>query len=182
MNSETFHKPFHKLHTILVVNHGLQSTQEFGSIEALGMFLWACGHKQCMRQVKERLRRALGTVSHKFGEVLRAMVSFADTVIMPKDPTCSTVHPALRTYSPLFDGCIGAIDGTHVPVCVSRRSHDDYLNRKGWPSQNVLAVVDFDMRFTFVGVGMAGAVHDMAVLREGWTARTFPHPPSGWFP
>jgi len=61
-----------------------------------------------------------------------------------------------------------AIDGTHVPVCVSRRSHDDYLNRKGWPSQNVLAVVDFDMRFTFIGVGMAGAVHDMAVLREGW--------------
>ena len=178
MNSETFHK----LHKILVVNHGLQSTQEFGSIEALGMFLWACGHKQCMRQVKERLRRALGTVSQKFGEVLRAMVSFADTVIMPKDPTYSTVHPALRTYSPLFDGCIGAIDGTHVPVCVSRRSHDDYLNRKGWPSQNVLAVVDFDMRFTFIGVGMAGVVHDMAVLREGWTARTFPHPPPGWFP
>ena len=107
---------------------------------------------------------------------------FANTVIMPKDPTYSTVHPALRTYSPLFDGCIGAIDGTHVPVCVSRRSHDDYLNRKGWPSQNVLAVVDFDMRFTFIGVGMAGAVHDMAVLREGWTARTFPHPPPGWFP
>ena len=53
-------------------------------------------------------------------------------------------------------------------MCVSRKSHDDYTNRKGWPSQNVLAVVDFDMRFTFIGVGMAGAVHDMAVLREGW--------------
>jgi len=115
MNNETFHK----LHKILVVNHGLQSSQEFHSIEALGMFLWACGHRQCMRQVKERVCRGLGTVSQKFGEVLRAMVSFADTVIRPKDPTYSTVHGSLQPYSPLFDGCIGAIDGTHVPVCVS---------------------------------------------------------------
>ena len=106
-------------------------------------------------------------------------MSFAYTVIRPHDPTYSTVHPSLWPYSPLFDGCIAAIDGTHVPVCVSRRSHDDYTNRKGWPSQNVLAIADFDMRFTFVGVGMVGAIHDMAVLREGWTAPTFPHPPPG---
>jgi len=178
MNNEIFHK----LHKILVVNHGLHSSQEFHSIEALGMFLWACGHRQCMRQVKERVCRGLGTISQKFGDVLHAMMSFADIVIRPQDPTYSTVHASLRPYSPFFDGCIGAIDGTHIPVCVSRKSHDDYTNRKGWPSQNVLAVVDFDTRFTFIGVGMAGAVHDMAVLREGWTARTFPHPPPGWFP
>jgi len=92
MNNETFHK----LHKILVVNHGLQSSQEFHSIEAVGTFLWACGHGHCMRQVKDRLRRGLGTVSQKFGEVLRAMVSFADTVIRPKDPTYSTVHGSLQ--------------------------------------------------------------------------------------
>ena len=109
------------------------------------------------------------------------MMSFADIVIRPQDPTYSTVHASLRPYSPFFDGCIGAIDGTHIPVCVSRKSHDDYTNRKGLPSQNVLAVVDFDMRFTFIGVGMAGVVHDMAVLRQGWEAETFPHPPPGWF-
>ena len=116
MNNETFHK----LHKILVVNHGLHSSQEFHSIEALGMFLWACGHRQCMRQVKERVCRGLGTVSQKFGEVLRALKSFADIVIRPKDPTYSTVHASLRSYSPLFDGCIGAIDGTHVPMCLSK--------------------------------------------------------------
>jgi len=119
-----------------------------------------------MRQVKDRLGRGLGTISQKFGGMLHAMMSFADIVIRPQDPTYSTVHASLRPYS---------------PVCVSRKSHDDYTNRKGWPSQNVLAIVDFDTRFTFIGVGMAGAVHDMAVLREGWGARTFPHPPAGWF-
>jgi len=31
-------------------------------------------------------------------------------------------------------------------------------------------------------VGMAGAVHDMAVLRMGWEAPTFPHPPPGLLP
>ena len=30
------------------------------------------------------------------------------------------------------------------------------------------SVCDFDGWVTFVGVGMAGAVHDMRVLREAW--------------
>jgi hypothetical protein len=85
-------------------------------------------------------------------------------------------------YSPFFDGCIGAIDGTHIPVCVAQDAHDDYTNRKGWASQNVLTICDFNMWFIFVGVGMAGAVHDMAVLRKGWEAPTFPHPPPGALP
>jgi len=99
MNNETFHK----LHKILVVNHGLHSSQEFHSIEALGMFLWACGHGHCMRQVKYRLGRGLGTISQKFGDVLHTMMSFADIVIRPQDPTYSTVHASLRPYSPFFD-------------------------------------------------------------------------------
>jgi hypothetical protein len=57
---------FYKLHHILVGQHGLQSSQKFDSIEALGMFLWACRHRQCMRQMKERFHRGLGTVSQKF--------------------------------------------------------------------------------------------------------------------
>jgi hypothetical protein len=36
-----------------------------------------------------------------------------------------------------------------------------------------------DGRFTFVGVGMAGSVHDMSVLRECWKEKNFPHPPHG---
>jgi hypothetical protein len=42
---------FKLLHGTLVANHGLKSTQQCDSIEALGMFLWACGTRQCHSQV-----------------------------------------------------------------------------------------------------------------------------------
>ena len=89
------------------------------------------------------------------------------------------MHERLEKYTPFFDGCIGALDGTHIRVCVDRKAHDDFTNRKGWTSQNVIAVCDFDTRFTFVSVGKAGAVHDMKVLRDAWAVRGFPHPPQG---
>ena len=37
---------FRELHDTLVRYHGLRSTQEVESCEALGMFLWACGTEQ----------------------------------------------------------------------------------------------------------------------------------------
>jgi hypothetical protein len=45
--------------------------------------------------------------------------------------------------------------------------------------QNVLAICDFDMRFTFVLVGWPGSVHDMRVFNDALCkyATLFPHPP-----
>ncbi|KAL6596004.1 hypothetical protein ACP70R_047368 [Stipagrostis hirtigluma subsp. patula] len=171
---------FHLLHDTLVAHHGLKSTRYCDSIEALGMFLWACGTRQCQRQMADRFGRSMDTVSRKFGQVLDAMVSFADTVLKPRDPTFSTVHHKLQRFSPYFDGCIGAIDGTHIPVSVEEAAHDDFINRKGFTSLNVLVVCDLDMRFIFVATGKRGAAHDMAVFREAVTSSTkFPHPPKG---
>ena len=75
----------------------------------------------------ERFGRSLDTVSRKFGEVLGAVVSFAHTIIRPRDPTLRFVHPKLQPFSSFFDGGIGAIDGTHVPVSVDENVYDDFL-------------------------------------------------------
>jgi DDE superfamily endonuclease len=42
---------------------------------------------------------------------------------------------------------------------------DVHRNRKGFISQNVLGVVDFDMKFLYVSAGWEGSVQDMKVLR-----------------
>ena len=115
-----------------------------------------------------RFGKSKGSVSKKFGEVLEALFSFAHTVIWPKDENYSIVHHKLSKYSPYFDGCIGALDGTHIPIEVSRNERDDYINRTGRTTQHVLAICDFGMQYTYIGVGMARANHDMAVLKRVW--------------
>jgi hypothetical protein len=101
----------------------------------------------------------------------------SQTNICPKDPTYSKVHNKLKPYASFFDGCIGASDGTHIPAHVCHESRLDNINRKGWPSYNILGIVDMDMRFTFVGAGLAGSCHDMAVLRNCMRVANYPHPP-----
>ncbi|TVU15855.1 hypothetical protein EJB05_39396 [Eragrostis curvula] len=109
--------------------------------------------------------------------VAEVMFQFGKKVICPKDPTYSTVSPKVAKWTPFFDGCIGALDGTHIEIRANKDSREDMRNRKGWTSFNVLAVVDHEMRFTFVGSGMSGACHDMHVLRESQTKSNFPAPP-----
>jgi hypothetical protein len=107
------------------------------------------------------------------------MYRWAHTVIGPADRHYAGASQELSDYSPWFDGCIGAIDGTHVQVEVNRSSKLDFMNRNGETSINICAIVDMDGRFTFVGAGKAGACHDVAVLADCQRDPRFPHPPPG---
>ena len=138
------------------------------------MFLWACGTNQCQRQMHERFRRGLGTCSKVFSHVLAAMTRFADDMIRPWNTTYAVVGVHV-----IFDGCIGAMDDTHIDVIVNQGVRDNHINRKGKPTQNVVAVCDFDMRFTYIGAETEGSAHDMRVKRKAEVDDSFPHPPSG---
>jgi hypothetical protein len=39
-----------------------------------------------------------------------------------------------------------------------------YIGKTCIPTQNVLAICDFDIRFTYVAAGQLGAYHDTSVL------------------
>ena len=41
-----------------------------------------------------------------------------------------------------FPACLGAIDGTHIPIIAPAQNHSDYINRKGYHSMVMQAVVD----------------------------------------
>ncbi|KAL5581725.1 hypothetical protein UlMin_014167 [Ulmus minor] len=79
------------------------------------------------------------------------------------------------------EDCIGVMDGTHVPCVVDAHLQPAFRNRKGYTSQNVLAIVDFQMKFTYVVAGWEGSVHDARVLRDAERDPSFrfPHPPMG---
>ena len=63
-----------------------------------------------------------------------------------------------------FPMCVGAIDGTHIPILARTESHTDYVNRKGRHSIIMQAVVDCYYLFRDIVVGWPGSVHDARVL------------------
>ncbi|RWR97442.1 putative nuclease HARBI1 [Cinnamomum micranthum f. kanehirae] len=69
--------------------------------------------------------------------------------------------------------CVGAIDGTHIPAWVRLEDQVRYHNRKGSLSQNVMAVVSFDMKFQYVVAGWEGSASDARILQESILKR--PH-------
>ena len=68
-----------------------------------------------------------------------------------------------------------------MKVVVDKSKRVPYLNMHNETGQNVLAVCDFDMRFTFVMSGWPDSAHDMRVFKDAITTHRhkFPHPPPG---
>jgi hypothetical protein len=87
-------------------------------------------------------------------------------------------NPKYATY---FADCIGALDGTHIDVWVPPNDQARYRNRKGHLSQNVLAVCNFDMEFTYVLAGWEGSAHDTAVWRDAIHYKGFRTPPGKYW-
>jgi hypothetical protein len=174
---------FRRLHDTLVENYGLLPSRGVSTMEALGIFLWACGGPQSFRQIRNKFGHSLETISRKYSEVLNALYKMSSDIIKPKDPNFIEIHPRLREarFWPHFKDCIGTIDGSHFPAAVPASEQAKYIGRHGYASQNVMAVCDFDMRFTFVVTGWPGSVHDTRVLQDTLItyADRFPHPPEG---
>lgn len=178
INFRLYPHEFMMLHGILL-NFGLPATSRCSSMEALAIFLWTAAHHGAVREGKDRLERSIGTLSTKVTLVLEVVFKWASTVLVPDDPNYQAVDSRLSTYKPWFDGCIGAIDGTHVKIKARKNWKGDCINRKHDPSLNVCVIVDMSGKFVFVGSGMAGACHDLAVLQECRREPNFPHPPAG---
>ncbi|KAK4411801.1 hypothetical protein Sango_0253100 [Sesamum angolense] len=60
--------------------------------------------------------------------------------------------------------CVGAMDGTLVPAWVPRVDQHRYRSRKDRLAQNVLAICDFKINFTYVHVGWEESAADACVL------------------
>jgi hypothetical protein len=65
-----------------------------------------------------------------------------------------------------MQNCIGAIDGTHIPITIPGEKAPPYRNRKGTLSQNVMVACDFNLNFTFISCGWEGSASDARVLRS----------------
>jgi hypothetical protein len=121
------------------------------------------------------------TISRKFEEVLICMVAMSVDYIRPIDPNFSDTQPRIgndQRMMPHFKDCIRALDGTHISATPRPNDLIRYIGRSGIATQNVLAIVDFDMRFTYASIGQPGSMHDTNVLFHALERdpHKFPHP------
>ena len=87
-----------------------------------------------------------------------------------------------RAY-PHFKDCIGALDETHIRFSLSLEEQVRYIGKTRTTTQNVLAVCDFDMKFTYVATSQPDALKDTSVLYPALVAdgEVFPQPHHGIF-
>ncbi|KAJ0042845.1 hypothetical protein Pint_18794 [Pistacia integerrima] len=164
----------------LTNKYGLKPTRGMSVYEEVGIFLMICAHNCGNRLIQEIFNHSGETIHNHFHRVLTALLLLAKDIIRPHPQynRGKGFHKPQNTKYKPFDDCIGALDGTHVKAKLPRGEEIPYIGRKGYPTQNILAVVDFNMCFTFVWAGWEGAAHDCRIFSEALYREElgFPHP------
>ncbi len=76
-----------------------------------------------------------------------------------------------KRFDPWFKNCLGAIDGTFIPLTYrSRLDHARYRTKKKILCINVLACCTFDLRFCYIHAGWEGSANDHRVYEEAVAA------------
>uniref|UniRef100_A0A8C3TGR7 DDE Tnp4 domain-containing protein n=1 Tax=Chelydra serpentina TaxID=8475 RepID=A0A8C3TGR7_CHESE len=85
-------------------------------------------------------------------------------LLVPRVVTLGNVQVIVDGFAAMgFPNCGGAIDGTHIPILAPDHQ---YINRKGYFSMVLQALVDHKGRFTNINVGWPGKVHDARVFKN----------------
>src|SRR5438132_9947791 len=173
---------FQLLHNILVHRYGLQGGNVITTEEAVGIFMWTVRGSESNRQTQKKFPHSGSTISLYFRRVLNRVYNLGVDNIRPRDPAFQGVHPCMTCpqFSPWFDGCIGAMDGTHILIQVTPSKNLPYIGREGLPTLNFVAVCDHDARFIFT-CAKEGTLHDATVFQEAIEeyGDQFSHPPEG---
>ena len=126
---------------------------------------------QSNRQISERFQHSGSTVSVSVHEVSESILSCKQYLFqVPKEGDAVQDYIAANDrFRPYFENCIGALDGTHILAIVPTEEHGVFRNRKNFVSQNVLAVTNFNLTFSYALCGWERSAHDSRVLDDART-------------
>ncbi|XP_061577547.1 uncharacterized protein LOC133444079 isoform X2 [Cololabis saira] len=130
----------------------------------LAIALWwlaRCGEYRCIAGM---FGVGIATVCNIVRQVTAAIVERLHRRFVQL-PRGQQLHDTVRAFAARrYPQCAGAIGGTHIPIAPPRDHPDHYLNRGGWHSVILQAVVDHQLRFTDVYAGWPGSTSSSAVL------------------
>ncbi|XP_071947392.1 uncharacterized protein [Antedon mediterranea] len=133
----------------------------------VGIALYRLSTNCDLRTIANLFGVSRSTVCEVVHSVCKAIVEFLQPVyiVWPEGQRLAETVHSFRQFLG-FPQCVGAIDGSHIPIIAPHDRPNDYYNRKGWHSIVLQAVADHMLRFTNIYVGWPGRVHDARILRN----------------
>ncbi|XP_023218074.1 putative nuclease HARBI1 [Centruroides sculpturatus] len=124
------------------------------------------------RSVSDRFNVSKATLWFTCKKVLEAISSLSGQFI--RFPSGDELEANASSFKKAcgFPGVIGCIDGSHIPIKAPTNHPESYINRKGFHSVLLQAVVDSRCRFIDCYAGEVGSVHDAHVFQRSKLGRS----------
>uniref|UniRef100_A0A8C4Y9J3 DDE Tnp4 domain-containing protein n=1 Tax=Gopherus evgoodei TaxID=1825980 RepID=A0A8C4Y9J3_9SAUR len=125
--------------------------------------IWKLATPDCFRSVANQFGVGKSTVGIVLMQVCRAI----NRTLTRRTVTLGNVQDILDGFAEMgFPNCGGAVDGTHIPIISPPHLASEYINRKGYFSVVLQALVDHRGHFTDIYSGWPGKVHDARIFRN----------------
>lgn len=89
---------------------------------------------------KSTVRKCLFRVTKAINKLMTS-----DYIFLPSEEDAKFISLQFEKKS-FIPQLLGSIDGTHIPITAPQDGYRDFVNRKGWTSYNMLAIVDHNGR------------------------------------
>ncbi|CAM5074464.1 unnamed protein product [Natator depressus] len=125
--------------------------------------LWKLATPDCYRLVGNQFGMGKSTVGAAVIQVANAITDLLLTRVV----TLGNVQVIVDGFAAMgFPNWGGAIDETHIPILAPDHLVSQYINRKGYFSMVLQALVDHKGHFIDINMGWLGKVHDARIFRN----------------
>lgn len=144
----------------------LRNTRGVSVEEKIGMFIYMLSRNASFHKLSDRFKHSTETIHRHIKACFDAVTAVTGEFVKPPSTQAHWKISSDPRYGPYFENCVGAIDGTHIPMTIPDSEAAPYRNRQESLSQNVMLACDFDLNFVYVSCGREGSASDAAVLHS----------------
>uniref|UniRef100_K7F2G0 DDE Tnp4 domain-containing protein n=1 Tax=Pelodiscus sinensis TaxID=13735 RepID=K7F2G0_PELSI len=129
----------------------------------VAIVLWKLATPDSYRSVAHQFGVERSTV----GVIVIQVVHAINDVLLPRIIRLRDVDETMAGFAALgFPNCGGALDATHIAIRAPEHRAGHFMNRKGYCSIVLQALVDHRGRFLDIYGGWSGRAHDARILRN----------------
>lgn len=127
------------------------------------LFVWYVANDEPLRTHADRFDLSESSVFRIIRRVAEWLVTLVPEYI--RWPRGNEVRQTHLQFGDMTK-CIGAVDGSFIPIYKPMENARDYYCRKGFYAINLTAICNADRKFTMIYVGEPGSLHDVTVFRN----------------